>query len=81
MVSGVRDAPAGGGRGPAATTELFRALWRDTEPELATTSAVAGATALGWLIFGTFMSEATGADPDDVRREAAAQIARLTGRP
>jgi TetR/AcrR family transcriptional regulator, repressor for neighboring sulfatase len=81
LVSAVLDAPEAAVPGTAATTELFRALWRDTDPELATTSAVAGATALGWLIFGRFMSEATGADPDDVRREVAAQIARLTGRP
>jgi AcrR family transcriptional regulator len=81
LVSAVLDAPEAAVPGTAATTELFRALWRDTDPDLATTSAVAGATALGWLIFGRFMSEATGADPDDVRHEAAAQIARLTGRP
>jgi TetR/AcrR family transcriptional regulator, repressor for neighboring sulfatase len=81
LVSAVLDAPEAAVPGTAATTELFRTLWRDTDPELATTSAVAGATALGWLIFGRFMSEATGADPDDVRREVAAQIARLTGRP
>lgn len=81
LVSAVLDAPEAAVPGTAATTELFRALWRDTDPELATTSAVAGATALGWLIFGRFMSEATGAHPDEVRREVAAQIARLTGRP
>ncbi|WP_372728494.1 TetR/AcrR family transcriptional regulator [Nocardioides sp.] len=64
--------------GTASTTELFASLWRESDPGRATDSAVAGATALGWLIFGAFMSEATGADPGDVRRGVAEQIARLT---
>ena len=68
--------------GTASTTELFASLWRGADPagtsaERAADSAVAGATALGWLIFGDFITEATGADPGAVRRGVAEQVARL----
>jgi AcrR family transcriptional regulator len=65
--------------GTDATTALFREMWRaggSTDPAR---SALAGATALGYLVFGAFMTEATEADPDDVRRLAAAQVATLMG--
>ena len=34
-------------------------------------------TVLGWLIFGRFMTDATGADVDEVRRAVAEQVAAL----
>ena len=72
--------------GTASTTELFASLWRGADPsgdgaKRAADSAVAGAMALGWLIFGDFMTEATGADADDVRRGVADEVARLASRP
>lgn len=79
LIHAVLESPEVAVPGTDATTELFRALWRSADPTMATRSAVAGATGLGWLVFGAFMAEATGADPDDVRRLAAEQIAALMG--
>ncbi len=72
--------------GTSSTTELFASLWRDADPsgdgaQRAADSAVAGAMALGWLIFGDFITEATGADAGDVRRGVADEVARLASRP
>lgn len=86
LAQAVLEAPGAAAPGTAATTAPFRRLWEPTdehrpEPdrERAAASALAGATTLGWLIFGTFMCEVTGADTDDVRRLAAAQLAGLVG--
>lgn len=76
----VLAAPDAAVAGTTATTEPFRRLWQsDTEldPARAAGSALAGATTLGWLIFGAFMCEVTGADADDVRRLAGEQVAGL----
>lgn len=80
LAHAVLEAPDVAIPGTASTTELFGSLWREEDPSRATDTAVAGATVLGWLIFGDFMSEATGADPAAVRRGVADQVARLTGR-
>ncbi|MDP3893186.1 hypothetical protein, partial [Nocardioides sp.] len=81
LVNAVLDAPDVAVPGTASTTELFTAMWADTtsvDPDPAST-AVAGATVLGWLVFGEFMAEATGADPAEVRRRVAANVAHLAG--
>jgi AcrR family transcriptional regulator len=78
----VLEAPDAAVPGTAATTAPFRRLWESTtehDPERAAGSALAGATTLGWLIFGAFMCEVTGADADAVRRLAGDQVARLAG--
>lgn len=78
----VLEAPGAAVPGSDATTAPFRALWRTpegTDPERAAATAVAGATALGWLVFGAFMTDVTTADPDAVRRIAADQVRHLTG--
>lgn len=78
----VLEAPDAAAPGTAATTAPFRRLWEsgtEHDPERAAASALAGATTLGWLIFGAFMCEATGADADDVRRLVGEQLARLVG--
>jgi len=77
LVNAVLDAPEAAVPGTASTTELFSGLWRGGDPGDADATAVAGATVLGWLIFGGFMVEATGADPDAVRRRVAEQVAGL----
>ena len=38
-------------------------------------------TVLGWLIFGRFMCEATGADPEVAKREVADRVSALFGTP
>ena len=82
LVHAVLQTPEAAVPGTAQTTELFAGLWRGQDPDRAASSAVAGMTALGWLLFGGFMSEATGADPDEVRRLVAAQLAdALAGQP
>lgn len=76
----VLAAPGAAVAGTTATTEPFRRLWRsdtDLDPERAAGSALAGATTLGWLIFGAFMCEVTDADADDVRRLAGEQLSGL----
>ena len=77
LVHAVLDSPEAALPGTASTTELFSGLWRESDPESAVTTAVAGSSVLGWLIFGAFMSEATGADPEDVRRAVAGQVSGL----
>lgn len=79
----VLEAPGAAVPGSDATTAPFRALWQTpegTDPERAAATATAGATALGWLVFGAFMADVTGAEPDAVRRIAAEQVRDLTGR-
>lgn len=78
LAHAVLAAPEAAVPGTDATTELFRSLWSGAGPERATAFALAGATSLGWLIFGGFMAEATGADTDALRSAAAAQVAALT---
>lgn len=76
----VLEAPDAATPGTAATTAPFRRLWESTDehqPDRAAASALAGATTLGWLIFGAFMCEVTGADAEAVRRLAGAQLAGL----
>jgi hypothetical protein len=73
----VRDAPEAAIPGTASTTELFSGLWRGDPADSADATAVAGVTVLGWLIFGAFMAEATGADADAVRRRVADQVSGL----
>jgi AcrR family transcriptional regulator len=77
LVHAVLDSPEAALPGTAATTELFAGLWREGDVERAVPTSVAGLTVLGWLIFGRFMSDATDADPEDVRRAVAEQVAAL----
>ncbi|GAA3521697.1 TetR/AcrR family transcriptional regulator [Aeromicrobium panaciterrae] len=77
LVHAVLDSPEAALPGTASTTELFSGLWRDSGPADAVQTSVAGASVLGWLIFGQFMSDATGADPEDVRRAIAEQVSAL----
>lgn len=78
LVHAVLEAPDVAVPGTAVTTELFASLWRGLDPSRAASTTVAASTVLGWIIFGSFMTETTGADPDDVRRIAAEQVTRLT---
>lgn len=81
LVHAVLDSPEVALPGTASTTELFSGLWRDSDPADAVQTSAAGVSVLGWLIFGQFMSEATGADPEDVRRAVAEQVSALIARP
>jgi len=77
LVHAVLDSPEAALPGTALTTELFSGLWRDGDDERAVPTSVAGMTVLGWLIFGQFMTEATGADAEETRRAVADQVAAL----
>jgi AcrR family transcriptional regulator len=80
LVHAVLDSPEAALPGTASTTELFSGLWRsdtDGDADRAVDTSVAGMTVLGWLIFGRFMTDATGADVDDTRRAVAEQVAGL----
>ena len=81
LVHAVLDSPEAALPGTASTTELFSGLWRgsDTEGDAdrAVPTSVAGMTVLGWLIFGQFMIDATGADAEETRRAVADQVAAL----
>jgi AcrR family transcriptional regulator len=79
LVHAVLDSPEAALPGTASTTELFSGLWRDTDGDAdrAVSTSVAGMTVLGWLIFGRFMTEATGADVEDTKRAVAEQVAAL----
>jgi AcrR family transcriptional regulator len=77
LVHAVLDSPEAALPGTASTTELFSGLWSDAEAEGAVSTSVAGVTVLGWLIFGEFMADATGADVEDVRRAVAEQVSGL----
>lgn len=79
LVHAVVEDPEVAVAGTDATTSLFREFWRPDGPSTAPAAALAGLTGLGYLVFGEFMAEATGADLDDVRRLAAEQIAGLMG--
>ena len=79
LVNAVLDNPEVAIPGTASTTELFSGLWRDDSREGAIPTAVAGVTVLGWLIFGSFMAESTGADPEAVRQAIAEQVSTLVG--
>jgi AcrR family transcriptional regulator len=77
LVHAVLDSPEAALPGTASTTELFSGLWRNGDPDRAVDTSVAGMTVLGWLIFGRFMTDATGADADEARRAVAEQVAAL----
>jgi TetR/AcrR family transcriptional regulator, repressor for neighboring sulfatase len=81
LVHAVLDSPEAALPGTASTTELFSGLWRDRDAEgdtdRAVPTSVAGMTVLGWLIFGRFMTDATGADAEEARRAVADQVAAL----
>lgn len=77
LVHAILAAPEAALPGTASTTELFSNLWREGAGDRAVPSSVAGMTVLGWLIFGGFMADSTGANVEDVRREVAAQVAAL----
>ena len=79
LVHAVLDSPEAAIPGTASTTELFSGLWSEADSERAVPTSVAGMTVLGWLIFGRFMSEATGADPEETRRAVADQVSALIG--
>lgn len=81
LVRAVLDDPSVTVPGTQPTTDLFAALWREgaDRPGGAVPSATAGVTVLGWLLFGQFMSEVTGADPADVQAEVAELVAGLLG--
>ena len=77
LVNAVLDTPEVALPGTASTTELFSGLWREAEGAGSVPTAVAGMTVLGWLIFGRFMNEATGADASETRHAIAEQVADL----
>jgi TetR/AcrR family transcriptional regulator, repressor for neighboring sulfatase len=77
LVHAVLDSPEAALPGTASTTELFSGLWREGDDDRAVPTSVAGMTVLGWLIFGQFMTEATGADPEETRQAVAEQVAGL----
>lgn len=77
LVHAVLDSPEAALPGTASTTELFSGLWAGDDSDRAVQTSVAGLSVLGWLIFGRFMSDATGADHEDVRRAVAEQVAAL----
>ena len=81
LVHAVLDSPEAALPGTASTTELFSGLWReesaDPDADRAVHTSVAGMTVLGWLIFGQFMTDATGADAEETRRAVADQVAAL----
>lgn len=81
LVHAVLDSPEAALPGTASTTELFSGLWQgssiEEEKDRAIPTSVAGMTVLGWLIFGQFMTDATGADAEDARRAVAEQVAAL----
>ena len=78
LVHAVLDSPEAALPGTASTTELFSGLWSGgDDSDSAVATSVAGMTVLGWLIFGKFMTEATGADADDVRQAVAQQVSAL----
>ena len=77
LVHTVLDSPEAAIPGTASTTDLFSGLWRDTDDDRAVPTSVAGMTVLGWLIFGRFMTDTTGADPDEVKRAVADQVSAL----
>ena len=77
LVHAVLDSPEAALPGTASTTELFSGLWREGDDDRAVPTSVAGMTVLGWLIFGQFMTDATGADPEETRRAVAEQVAVL----
>ena len=81
LVHAVLDSPEAALPGTASTTELFSGLWRGSDADgdagRAVDTSVAGLTVLGWLIFGRFMTDATGADVDETLRAVAEQVAGL----
>ncbi len=77
LVHAVLDSPEAALPGTASTTELFSGLWRNGDPDRAVDTSVAGMTVLGWLIFGRFMTDATGADVDEARQAVADQVVAL----
>ena len=77
LVHAVLDSPEAALPGTASTTELFSGLWSGDEGDRAEATSVAGLTVLGWLIFGKFMTEATGADAEAVRQTVAEQVSAL----
>jgi len=85
LVHAVLDSPEAALPGTASTTELFSGLWRggategdtDGDADRAVSTSVAGMTVLGWLIFGRFMTDATGADAEEARQAVADQVAAL----
>ncbi len=77
LVHAVLDAPEAATPGTASTTDLFSGLWSGGEPGSADATAVAASTVLGWLLFGEFLAETTGADADAVRRRVAEQVSAL----
>ncbi|MEO6472812.1 MAG: helix-turn-helix domain-containing protein [Aeromicrobium sp.] len=81
LVHTVLDSPEAALPGTASTTELFSGLWRDDDTDRGVATSVAGLTVLGWLIFGRFMADSTGADAGEVRREVAEQVASLIATP
>ncbi len=87
LVHAVLDNPEAAIPGTSSTTDLFSGLWRDpgvdadaeAETDRAVPTAVAGMTVLGWLIFGRFMTDTTGADAEAVKRAVADQVWALIG--
>ncbi len=77
LVHTVMDTPEAAVPGTSSTTELFSGLWRGGDRNQAVSSSVAGMAVLGWLIFGRFMNDATGADADEVRHAVAEQVSAL----
>ncbi len=63
LVHAVLQAPEAAVPGTASTTELFAGLWRGQDPDRAASSAVAGMTALGWLLFGEYWRTRPGPTP------------------
>ena len=77
LENAVLDAPGTAVPGTASTTEAFSGQWRGGAPDRADATALAGVTVLGWLIFGGFMTQATDADPERVRRVVVRSVSEL----
>ena len=81
LVHAVLDSPeAALARHRVDDRALLRPLARqrpEGDADQAVPTSVAGMTVLGWLIFGRFMTDATGADPEETRRAVAEQVAAL----
>ena len=80
LIHAVLDSPEAAIPGTASTTELFAGLWQEADGDGATQTSLAGLTVLGWLIFGQFMADSTGADPAALRLAVAERVAQTVPR-
>lgn len=73
----VLDEPDVAVPGTSRTTEMFSVLWAGEDPNSSDATAVAGVVTLGWLIFGSFVSESTKADPEHLRQRVVDLVCSL----